>query len=85
MYRMNLLCVQLLRFYLLYFAVHFFSTEVTFARGCNGKWNSEILMVIILFDQHLCEVVYIPLFNLSYIEVGWKIFENLHRLPIRLD
>ena len=72
-----------------------FSTEVTFARGCNGKWNSEILMVIILFDQHLCEVVYIPLLNLSvvyipllnlsYFEVGWRIFEKVHRLSIKLD
>ena len=54
-----------------------FLPEVTLAHVCNDKkWSSEILMVTILFDQHLCEVVYIPLLNLSYFELGCRFSES---------
>ena len=66
--------------YLICVAVHVFLPEITLAHRCNDKkWSSEILMVTILFDQHLGEVVYVPQLNLSYFEVGWRISESWHR------
>ena len=57
--------------YLICVAVHVFLAEITLAHRCNDKkWSSEILVVAILFDQHLGEVVYVPQLTLSYFEVG---------------